>query len=202
MENRISNLLTPEDIGFESLVVENIPVDEILDLYNDGCYVVINVCFDYKTRSGSFVEVICKDSKREIIKGKARGNSSINIYLAGLRDVIERVDNNTDIIFITPTQVGLKGGFACSGANGHLVYKLLNMVKDKNCSLKEIYYPGGVEEIRKYIKNYAELPDKVHNKPKSNKEVYNNCIQDVLHILRVNNVGNRVLKQVLDLKKL
>ena len=201
MENYDYLNITDADIGFESQLVENMPIENLLDLYDDSCYVIINVRFSRLNNSGSYVELIYKGGKYLVLKGEAEGTSSISIYLAGIRDVIDRANPHINLVLITPAQIGFKGGFRGKGPNCKVINELLRKMKEKNITLKELYYPGGVDEIRAFLSQYTELSSKSHYKSKSSKEIYNACIYDVLQVLKMNNVDSSVVGQVLELQK-
>ncbi len=201
MENNMINYLSPSDIGFESYIIENMSIEDLFDLYPDSYYIIINVRYDMKTQKGNFVEIIYDNEEHKVLEGTAYGKSSFNVYLTGLKEALEQLDDNCNIILVTPTQIGLKGGFEGKGANGAFTNSLLNLIKEKNCTLKELFYPGGVDVIRGFLAKYVKFSTKHHNKPRTPKEEYNYCLSNVIEILKSNDVEPQIISQVLDLKR-
>lgn len=86
---------------------------------------------------------------------------------------------------------------------------MLQKIKDSNCKLTECIFLGGASKINDYIYQFTDQPERKVKKEEIRKKkvgeyrvkVYNECIDDVLKILREEKVDSDIIGRIIGLKE-
>ena len=202
-------MVKPEDIDYQVDEVENTDIKDIISMYDDSILIFVGISLHLEDKKCEYVALLQYKEYKKVIQGEATAKSTAESYLKGLDAAIDSIKDGNRIILVNHCYIGIKNGFKSKGPNGEFTNTLLQKIKDTNCKFTECVFLGGAGKINDYIYQFTEQPERKVKKEKIHKKkvgeyrvkVYNECIDDVINILREEKVDSDIIGRVIGLKK-
>ena len=187
-------MIRPEDVGYELEFEENTTIENIKRTHADEVCIWV---------SGSGPSPSTSENAKYMEK-EGPGKTANQVMIIGAKDAVERILRPVRVYIITSIPLGFEKGFKGKGVNSELIQSLLAAVKEKDCQLTEIRFPGGSTDIKKHINE--KNPDKTAVQTIEDKQMwfrnhlYQECLIKVTEILKEYNVDEEVIRRVNEIK--
>lgn len=198
-------MVSKEDISYCMEMQENISIGDIRQQYEDG--ILIWIAGSGKTEERPYGEYHCLldyNGSTKYLNGKVENGTANQSMIEGVKAAVSCIVKPMWVVVISSTTLGFEKGFNGRGTNGIAMEMLLELIKEKQCTLTEVRFIGGAEAIKIFISEVA--PEyKSNRKAKEvyvseyKKKIYAECLQKVVGVLNKNQVSKSVIKEVSDI---
>lgn len=186
--------ITQTDIGYAEEIIENMPVEDIRDVYEDSLLLWLCGSGSGPSHSGgSYYCVMDYKGRTKFLEGEVYGASVNAALIAGFHQAMESLKKPVNILLLTPCPLGFHAGFRGKGPNAEKLQAALALIKEKGCTLTASVIPGGL--IKQFVMEQGGKPQE----PKENKYkkiIYRECLEKVCRLLQENQVDPAVIQQV------
>ena len=144
-------------------------------------------------------------------EGDVPGASANAAMIEGMIAAASGIKRSASVCLIPITLLGIKNAFKGKGPNAQRLCAFFDVLREKECTLTEIQYPGGAEEIKKLI--FAADPTgqaaKRIEKEKANarkgvaeykEKVYAECLAKVERVLALCDTPQEVIDRVRNIR--
>ena len=204
----MNKLIKPEDIDYQIDEVENTDIKDIISMYDDSILIFVGISLHLEDKKCEYITLLQYKEYKKVIQGEATARSTAESYLKGIDAAIENIKDGNRIVVVNHCYIGIKNGFMQKGPNGEFTHTMLQKIKDANCKLTECIFLGGASKINDYIYQFTDQPERKVKKEEIRKKVgeyrvkvYNECIDDVLKILREEKVDSDIIGRIIGLKE-
>lgn len=205
-------MISKQDIEFESDVQENVTIEDVREEYSDGVIIWLNGSGASPSgKPGAYRCVLDYMGHIKYMEKKLEGATANQAMIIGATDAIQCINKPVRLYLVCTTALGLARGFRGSGPNGSLVQKMYELIKKKECTLTEVQCINCGDVIKEFV--YSCNPDESkhsdYEKSKADKRkykqqykdiLYNECISQVVEVLRTNNVSSYIIDEVRKIK--
>lgn len=202
-------MITAEDIGYEVELQENTSIERIRNVYKDGIIIWVNGSGTSPGgKTGTYRCVLEYQGKTIYIEDNLPGATANQVMIIGATEAIKHVTKPMKLYLVAPTALGFVKGFKGNGINSSLIQELCKTVHAKACQLTEVQFLDGADAIKEFIfscnsdkKQLEAYERKKEDKKNIYKEIiYNECLTQVIQILKTNNVDAMVLEKIAKIK--
>ena len=156
----------------------------------------------------------CLDWKGTLkyFEGEVPGAGSANAAMAeGVIAAANAIKKPGNVCLIAIAPLGIKNAFKEKGPNARQLAKFFRILQEKGCTLTEIQYPGGAEEIKRLVFAADPAGQAVHRleKEKANaqkgvadykEKVYAECLAKVEKILTEESIPEEIIRRVREIR--
>ena len=204
-------MITADEIGYECEIQENISVEDIRKVYEDGIIIWLNSSgTSPEGKTAAYRCVLDYKGHAKYLEKELPGATANQAMIMGAIDATMCVNKSLRLYLVAPVALGFVYGFKGKGVNGNLIQQLCECIKNKNCLLTEVQFINGGNAIKKFV--YSCNPDKtkvaLFNKVQGDKKnrykemIYNECLLQVEKVLARNGIEENIIKEIREIKPL
>ena len=146
---------------------------------------------------------------KEFMYGRVKEATPNQAALIGVKKALEKMNKPMTVCVVDTTLLGFKGAMRGEGINCEYVLSVFDVLIEKRCKMIEVCWGKSTPKLKRYImKNDIENVSKrndiytsIKKKKKNYKDkIHKECISKVENILKMNNVDEKIINQVLKIK--
>ena len=198
-------MISPEEIGYECEIQENISIEELREEYKDSIIIWLNGSgASPDGKPGAYRCVLDYKGHTKYINNQVPNGTANQSMLTGAIEAVGHVTKPLRIYLISPTALGFVNGFKGKGPNGALVQQLCEIIKEKACFLTEVQYINGGAAIKKFVYDCNPNKEEVEQYQKKQEEkaswykekIYKECLLKVEKLLISRGIDNRIIDEI------
>ena len=190
--------VTAEEIGYEEEILENLSVEDIRKEYGGELLIWISASGSSFSRpEGTYYALLDYKGHREYREKSLPGESANRMMIHGMIDTIRSLKRACQIRLIVPARLGFEAGFRGKGTNVELLQEALRAVREKECRLTVLFFPGGADLIRAEVMAASGRIDERKSAGNRYKDmIWRECLMRVTELLRRRGVDPAVIEEV------
>lgn len=204
-------MISKDALNYELELQENTDVDSVRASY--AGYIILWVTGSGRSTEdgdGYYRCLLQFNDYTKYIEGPAPNATANQAIIYGAFECIKRVTKPSKVAIISATALGFENAFKGKGPNAALLQQLYEEMKSRGCSLTEVRFLNGADEIKSYMYQKSGDQRLIRSKQKEQdrrsgyvssykQTVYAECIRKVVAILEKNHVSEDIVNQIKDI---